>query len=741
MNQKRDIITLAPVPADGSENTLGEYLRICRRHLWLIIIVTVGSTTLAGVWSYLQTPIYQAKATVVIEREGRTTLEKNEYSFQDTSPEYFQTHFELMRSHTVLERAAQLLHLSEQPEYQPRPSAIKGKVLGILPESIGNWLKQNEKVAATSEEEKEDGLLKSFSRHIDIMPVRGARLAHITVSSEDPKFAAKAADTLASVYIERTQELASGSKGKAAEWFTTHLEDLRKKVEAAQQTLYFFRAKHGLLAGQERQTLAAHKFVEVNSELLKAEMKKTEAQSRYEQIKSVLGSRTEKGSIDWSNLDASAEVLGSSLIQTLRTQEIKTSGEVAELSDKYGPLHPRLARAKAELQALRERIQQEVQKIYDSIKREYDLALTRERAIKDSVNRHSKEKIKLEQYEIEHGMLEREAQSNQHLYDMFLKVSKEADLSSGLRSNNVYLADPAEPSLIPVKPRKSLNTMLGLLVGLISGMGLALFRDARDRSLKGPDDLERYMPTMSLLGIVPLLPKSDAAHGRLLLPANAFGPAAESFRTIRSSLLLSSPSQLPLCVLITSPGESEGKTMLAVNLARVTAQLEDTRVILIDADLRKANTHPIFDIKTGNGKPKGLVDFLTGKAELREILHQTEIANLYLIPSGNCPPNPSELLHSKQMSKLLTWYREKGFHVILDAPPVLPVADPAILAPQVDGVLLVVSAGGTTREACRLAIQRLTASGGKFLGIVLQKAPVTDYPYYSGHYMHSTSRN
>jgi succinoglycan biosynthesis transport protein ExoP len=272
-------------------------------------------------------------------------------------------------------------------------------------------------------------------------------------------------------------------------------------------------------------------------------------------------------------------------------------------------------------------------------------------------------------------------------------------------------------------------------------VGLALVREARDRSLKGPDDLERYIPTMSLLGIVPLLPKHDAADGNLSLPMNRWGPAAESFRTIRSSLLLSSPSALPLCVLITSPGESEGKTTLAVNLATVTAQLEDTRVLLIDADLRKPHSHPIFDIQNGNGKPKGLVDFLTRRADLREIVHQTDIHNLYIIASGECPSNPSELLHSKQMSKLLMYYREQGFHVILDAPPVLPVADPAILAPQVDGVLLVVSAGETTREACWTAIRRLTASGGKFLGIVLQKAPVANYPYYSGHYMTGTSLN
>lgn len=741
MNQKTDIVTVRPIPVEGSENSLAEYVRICRRHLWLIVILTIAAGIVAGIWSYIQTPVYGARTTVVIEQEGPGALEKDRYRASDTSPEYFQTHFELMRSHHVLQKAAQLLKLSERPEYQPRPSVLKKTVLAILPEGIREFFKPTETAAETSDEEKEDRLLKSFSDKIQIMPVRGARLAHITVNSEDPKFAAEAANTLAFVYIGRTQELASNSKEKAARWFVAHLDELRNKVEASQQALYRFRAKHGLLKGQEQQAMAAHSFREVNSELLKAEIKKTEAQTRYQQIESVLRRRTEKGAIDLSNLDASTEVLGSPLIQTLRSQEIKASGQVAELSDKYGPLHPKLARSKAELEALRERIQHEVHKIRDSVKSEYDVSLARERAIRDAVSRHSKEKILLEQYEIEHGMLEREAQSTQHLYDMFLKVSKEADLSSGMKTNNVYLGDPAVPTSIPVKPRKALNVMLGLLFGFMSGIGISFVRETRDRSLKGPDDVERYLPSMSLLGMVPLLPKSNAPNGSLLLPINAWGPAAESFRTIRTSLLLANPSELPLCVLITSPGESEGKTTLAVNLARATAQLEDTRVILIDADLRKAHPHPIFKIATGNGKPKGLVDFLTGNAGLQEIVYQTEVANLFVIPSGQCPANPSELLHSKHMSQLLISYREQGFHIILDAPPVLPVADPAILAPRVDGVLLVVSAGETTREACQSAIQRLTTSGGKFLGIVLQKAPVTDYPYYAGHYMKHPSLN
>jgi capsular exopolysaccharide synthesis family protein len=587
--------------------------------------------------------------------------------------------------------------------------------------------------AERSQEEVDDRLLMRFAETIEIVPIRGARLAHVIATSEDPEFAALIANTLASVYIERTQELNAVSKEKAAQWFTTHLGELRKKAEASQQALYLFRVKHGLLGGRDRQTMTAQTNTELDSELVRAEMKQAEAQSRLGQIKSVLRNRTGQNGvieIDWSSLDASTEVLSSPLIQTLRAQDIKASGQVAELAEKYGPLHPKLTRAKAEMQDLRERIRQEVQKIFDSVKNEYDAAFGRVRVIKEAAGRHRHEKIRLEQHEVDYGILEREAESTQHLYEIFLKQTKEADLSAGLGTANVYLADPAVANSIPVKPKKKLNTLLGLLLGLMTGVGLALILEARDRTLKGPDDLERYMPRVSLLGMIPLLSNSETGDTARLLTDQSSGVRAENVRIIRTSVLLSSPNELPSCVLITSPGESEGKTTLSVNLAMALAQLENTRVILIDADFRKPAHRHIHGIQREGRDTKGLSSFLAGRAELEEIIHPTDIANLSVIPRGRRPSNPSELLHSKQMSLLLNRCRQEGYHVILDAPPVLPVTDPVILATKVDGVLLVASVGQTTREACRVAIERLTAAGGKILGIVLQKARVPDNPYY-----------
>ena len=732
MNHNAGYIPFQSVQGDGPETALTDYAGACRRRVWFIVAFAVGFAAVAAVWSLVQTPIYQARATVVVDQAGPGSLERDRESRTDLTPEYFQTQFELMKSHHVFQRTAQLLHLSEQPEYKLNPS-LWSLVVGMMPAAEVGVVAPKKRAAERSQEEVDDRLLMRFAETIEIVPIRGARLAHVIASSEDPEFAALTANTLASVYIERTQELNAVSKEKAAQWFTAHLGELRKKAEASQQALYLFRVKHGLLGGRERQTVTAQTNTELDSELVRAEMKQAEAQSRLGQIKSILRNRTGQNGaieIDWSSLDASTEVLSSPLIQTLRAQDIKVSGQVAELAEKYGPLHPKLARAKAEMQDLRERIRQEVQKIFDSVKNEYDAASGRVRVMKEAAGRHRQEKIRLEQHEVDYGILEREAESTQHLYDIFLKQTKEADLSAGLGTANVYLADPAVANFIPVKPKKQLNTMLGLLLGLMTGVGLALFLEARDRTLKGPDDLERYLPRVSLLGVIPRLSNTETGDTARLLTDQSSGVRAENVRIIRTSVLLSSPNELPSCVLITSPGESEGKTTLSVNLAMALAQLEKTRVILIDADFRKPAHRYIHGIQREGRDTKGLSNFLAGRAELEEIIHRTDIANLSVIPRGKRPSNPSELLHSKRMSLLLNRCRQEGYHVILDAPPVLPVTDPVILATQVDGVLLVASVGQTTGEACQVSIERLTAAGGKILGIVLQKARVPDNPYY-----------
>ncbi|MCK6500050.1 MAG: Wzz/FepE/Etk N-terminal domain-containing protein, partial [Nitrospira sp.] len=258
-----------PMVLDEAEQTLSEYATACWRHRWLIVLVAGCFGFGAAVWSFLQVPVYQAKATVVIDNPTPGGLDKDKSFYPDNSPEYFQTHFELMKSHFVLQRTARLLDLAERDEYQPKPSVIRQFVKSLMPESVLAFVRPPKKEEVDPADDAEEALIKQFAQDIEIMPIRGARLAHVTANAIEPELAAQIANTLVSVYIERNQELSANSKEQAAQWFTTHLEELRQKVQNSQQALYLFRAKHGLLTGEERKSVAAHTLAELNSQLVK----------------------------------------------------------------------------------------------------------------------------------------------------------------------------------------------------------------------------------------------------------------------------------------------------------------------------------------------------------------------------------------------------------------------------------------------------------------------------------------
>jgi len=274
-----------------------------------------------------------------------------------------------------------------------------------------------------------------------------------------------------------------------------------------------------------------------------------------------------------------------------------------------------------------------------------------------------------------------------------------------------------------------------LLLGLMTGAAYVVGFKTRDQRLNDPNDLQRWLPGTSVLGVMPVMSKAEVTNGQLLLASQGATAAAESVRILRTNMLFSKNSDLPSCVLITSPGEGEGKTTLAVSLSAAQAQLEDVRVLLINADLRTRSSHEMFKPKGEGNEVKGLSDFLNGQAGIEQIIYPTAMSNLFIIPSGGHPGNPAELLQSKRMRTLLQHCREEGFHVIIDAPPVLPVADALIVGSMVDGVLLVVGAKQSTSETCQLAVQRVRGAGGKIIGVVMQKAAKTASPYvfYGGY--------
>lgn len=751
-----------------------EYLTVLRERLWLIVGVGVLFGCIAAMWSVMQIPMYQARAKMVIELQNPKVIETQVQQDFGSSrgSEQIGTHVKLMMSYPVLREVVEKLGLqarAEQPQppsrlkvllqripfpwvkdcvewgrtaikdIQIRIHALKARVLG---EPRGGAVNSEAELDPWAQSQgvfpdtKELGFVNQLKRQVSIDHLKGSKLVEISVESDDPRFSAHAANTLATVYIDRNLQRESQFTEFASEWFATHLDDLRKKVEQSEQALYSFRSQNDIVNVSDQRSIAAQRLGEQNSELIRAESARTEAQTRYQQIRRILSSRSSKSDGQDIDSDSLTGALNSLVLRGLRTQEITLLVELANLSEKYGPLHPKMIQTQTQLKELQRKMAEEVDKAYGAVKNEFQLAFARENAVREKVKKEKAEMIRLDKHAVQYSLLEREANSNRQLYDLFLEQMKRADLSKQIQTNNMYLAEPAIPHVIPVRPKTALNTVLGLVVGLVAGIGLGLFFEYGGKTFKGPRDVARHLSGLPSLGWVPRVPKIGKTIRKSIMEREPLGMAANCFRNIRMSLWLALGNSRPFSLVITSPSEQEGKSTLALNLAIAMSQLEGCKPVLIDADLRRPVVGKSFGIEAEGDQRKGLVEFLEGEAEFDEILHHTTIPNLALIPSGRLPDHPTELLHSKKMQALLKWCEQQGYSIICDAPAALPVVDSIVLGSMVSGTVLVVSAGETLREATRTTIERMNNYGINILGVVIQKVPQDDIPqsHQGSHY-------
>lgn len=718
MNQMTEIVDSQELQ-HYSKAQWAERLAVCRRRFRLILYATVATSAGAILWSFLQLPVYEAKATLLINREPKLIQTDIGY-MPESAWDYQATQFEIMKSSAVLVEALRRLNFTHEPSHASPIEQMLGIVLPLV------FQGRSRQAESGSSEEIQRKMIQSFHRSITIKPVQGTRLVEIVVQAGDPEFAARAANVLAALYIDQSLETKLHVSQYAAQWFAARLKETREKVEESERALYAYQAKYGFTDTGTQPSLVEQRLAELNADLVKAELKRAEAQTFSERLQSAFRHKSDAPADQFSLFLRATGAHKMPLIQPLLEEEQKQTREISKLSKRFSSLHPTVKRARSELEGLQTQIKNELRYAFEN---DYKNALAQERMLREALERLKTEKQGLDGHLVEYYVLDREAKINRQLYDSLLKQVKEADISAEFKLNNILLTDPAVPLFDPIRPRKALNTIVGLLLGLMSGIGLAFSRESLDRNIKGPEDLDRHLPELACFGLVPFVPKKRKEEIALF----PLGPAAESYRGIRTSVILSSADQHPRSLLITSAGPNEGKSTLATNLAIAMAQLEKNPVILIDADLRKPRLGQMFPIKAQK-KPHeesiGLVHYLMGKAKIEEIVQSSNHPYLFVIHSGMIPSNPSELLHSTQMAALLKQFHDKHYQVIVDAPPVLPVADSIVLGRQVDGVILVVSARETCRETCRLAVKRLTTSGANVLGVILQKVREEDLPPY-----------
>ncbi|MBN2106022.1 MAG: polysaccharide biosynthesis tyrosine autokinase [Deltaproteobacteria bacterium] len=693
---------------------LRDYMRVVLKHRRMAVAIFSVIFFFALFVNFTATPMYQARATLIIEKDSPNTLNFNEYIFSDPfSVEWYQTQYKILESRVLARKVIDRLGLAENAKFFPRP-------------------KQDTEHAG-GEEDKTlfyNNLISFFLGGLRIEPLRNTRLVGVSYLSPDPDLAAEIANGVIQTYIDYNFENKVDAVKYSVQWLNENMEAERRKVEAAEAALLSYKQKFDIVTDftGDTETITAQKLAQLNSQVVEAETARVEAETRYNQA------------VEFAKnpdmLDSIPDVLSNTIIQQIKTMEVELSQKKSELSKKYGANHPQMVALQSELRNLRSKKEQEISRIVNSLQNNYKIALAKENSLKQALDAQKNQSLDLNQKAVEYTNLYRQAESAKEMYALLLRRFKEKSVSESLKTDNIRMVDKAEVPRFPVKPRKARNMLIAIVLGLGLAVGMAFFLEYLNNTLSSPEDIKRHL-RIPFLGLVPL---HGAKEGGLM-QATTTPPALETFHTPRSNIsefyralrtnILFSRADAELRVLlVSSTVAQEGKTTTAVNLAIVMAQY-GYKVALIDGDFHRPQLRKLFGIR----QEEGLSNLLVHNKTLSEAVFQTKIPNLFVLPSGRLPPNPSEILGSRAMHSLLEQLKQNFKMIIIDSPPLAGVTDTLVTANVADGAVLVVRAGATPRGIVQSALENLEGIGAKVLGAVLNAYDTTTVGYYySRHY-------
>ena len=708
----------AESPADDEINLL-DYWNILVKRRWTILGLGLLLLFAAFVNTLLTTPVYRASATIQIDRETLNVVNVEGVNPQGGTNdwEFYETQYQLLRSRSLAERVASQLRLGSDPsmrqQTQPSPwSALVGSLFGAQ--------KKAEPSKAAAAKVEDDRLYAGVvAGGLTIEPVRDSRLVNVVYDSPDPQFAARVANAVAESFIATNLERRFDASSYAKGYLEDRLAQLKQKLEDSERELVAFAQKEQILSANNNQTLIEQNLGELNSAVGEAQGARIRAEARWRQAQASRGAALP------------AEMLESSNVRPLQERRATLLGTFQEKLRVYKPEYPEMKQLQAQIDEVDRQIAAEIEGIKSTVKAEYDAALTQETLLREQLTQIKTETLDLQSRSIDYNILQREVTTNRELYDGLLQRYKEIGVAGGVSSNNISIVDRAEVPDAPFKPSLRRNLMIGLLLGLFLGVLLALLLEYLDDTVKTPDDIEKKLHLVNL-GVIPKLGKDVTPAEALTDVRSGF---AEAYRSVRTALQFSTESGVPAVLVVTSTQPGEGKSTTAKSLARNFALL-GKRVLLIDADLRNPSLHRVFDLDNS----MGVSNCLSGAAKPGQCIHRVEQAGISILLSGPLPPNPAELLAGPRMVSLLTQAQERFDQIIIDAPPVLGLADAPILGNIAKGTLLVVEAGRTKVGAAQTTIKRLLSARTRLLGAVLTKfdAKAVGYGYGYGGYGYSS---
>ncbi len=692
-----------------------------RRHSALTFFVVL--VFIVAVGTFTTTPIYMASTRVLIDKENQNLVDlRGVYYESFYSEDYYQTQYELIKSTAVALKVVKNLNLAKRPEFNPAAGESGEGIIGGILSWIGLSRPKSAPAPAAADDSLDLALARKVQAGLSVEPVKNSRIVNISYQCPNAGLSAEIANGVASAYVEQVLDIRMGSAKQAVEWMTKKIDEQKSKLEQSQRALQEYMKDKDIVALENKEAVTPQKLQTLSSQLIVAETKRRETEDLYNQVKGL--------SNKLSAALAVPAIAGDSVVQSLRAEEISLEKSILETSKKYGDKHPQMIRLKEDLKALKDKLANETKRVIASIKNEYELSVAREASLRSLFNQGKGEAMSLSEKSIDFGVLKRDVDTNQQIYDALLKRIKETSLTEEVKSFNIYIIDKAEVPKGPIKPKKFFNILLALITGTFGGVGIAFFLEYIDNTFKTPEDVEGKL-SLPLLGVIPAVRKGELRDGAIELVAHSSQTSSisETYKGLRTSILLSSADPVKSFV-ITSSIENEGKTTTAVNLAIAFAQLEKS-VLLVDADLRKPKVHSVLGMENS----VGLSSYLT-RHVIEDVIKTTDIPYLSVVPSGPLPPNPSELLSSKRMKDFVDLVMERFDVVIFDAAPLITVTDTTILSAVVNGTILVIRSGKTTFDIAKRGMKLLSDTNSRILGAVLNGMDTKKegyrylYPYY-----------
>ncbi len=727
-----------PQPDGGG---LLEYWRILRRRKGTLILITSLGAVMGFLATLPQTPIYQARTSLEIVELNQNFLNMKEASPLDeggpsSNTIDIQTQVKILQSDSLKDQV--LAKLKAPTATDPESSRVSA------------WRKALNLPDAEPTDARQQAIAYA-KKNYKVRASGQTRIIEVTVDSLNPQIAAEFANVLANEFIDQSLEARWKTTERTGQFLTRQIDDMRVRLEQSEDKLQQYARLAGLLFTEDKNNVSEQRLTQVQLALSAAQTDRIAKQSRWEMANS-------------SSPDALPDILNDLTLRDYQTKLTELHRQVAEQRATYTSEHAKVKRFEVQIAPVQAALEKERADILKRIRNEYDEALRKEKLLATDYSAQRGVVTGEGEKAIQYNILKREVDSNRQLYDAMLQQLKQASLASALRASNIRVVDQATRPKRPYKPDVLLGSGLGLMSGIFFGAAFLVMRERSDRSIQEPGETGMYLD-LPELGVIPSDSLGPRLRVRLVgsktptqkenclqlqepeLPQRVElvtwqrkpSMVAESFRAALVSILFSGENgNRPRMLVVTSCSPGEGKSTVVSNLGIAVAEVNQ-KVLLIDADLRKPRLHDIFNLKNDRGLSDLLQSQDPSAALPQGIIQETNVSNLYVLPSGKSTPSATSLLYSSRMPELLKALRSEFDTIIVDTPPMLQIPDARVVGRMVDRVIMVVRAGKTTRDAIMAANQKFAEDGTRVLGTILndwnpKNSPGGYYGYYNGYY-------